>query len=203
MILWQGIVEQETAPTFLIKVADHTNSWSELKKKKKSTTCTLVTEPKIDIHMEEQQPIKLWSNSSSLLQALISADWHFFLQRSREGRGERRRWRGEHKKSLPYSTRFSGLLHSSQTIYARNSCIRIWPFTRPFLWLRQCLRSITANQGPGAVMPTAWLWAAYSTWEKREKSSKPTHFQKSQSSQFTSLVQFNVHKHTFPYNLTC
>lgn len=89
-----------TVPTFLIKVADHTNSWSELKKKKKSTTCTLVTEPKIDIHTEEQQPIKLWSNSSSLLQALISADWHFFLQRSRERREERRRWRGEHTKIL-------------------------------------------------------------------------------------------------------
>lgn len=203
MILWQGIVEQETVPTFLIKVADHTNSWSELKKKKKSTTCTLVTEPKIDIHMEEQQPIKLWSNSSSLLQALISADWHFFFKD--QGKGEEKgQDEGENtQKSLPYSTRFSGLLHSSQTIYARNSCIRIWPFTRPFLWLRQCLRSITANQGSGAVMPTAWLWAAYSTWEKREKSSKPTHFQKSQSSQFTSLVQFNVHKHTFPYNLTC
>lgn len=50
-------------------------------------TCNLVINPKIDIQREQQQPSKLQSNFSSMLQAPGFSRLVFFLYRSREGGG--------------------------------------------------------------------------------------------------------------------
>lgn len=55
--------------------------------KKEKTTCNLVVKPKIDIQREQQQPSKLQSNLSSMLQAPGFSRLAFFLSRSREGGG--------------------------------------------------------------------------------------------------------------------
>lgn len=90
--------DRRLSPPFKSKDQTISTADQNQRKKKKSTTCTLVIEPKIDIHMEEQQPIKLWSNS--VLQAPHFSRLVFFSSQIKGKREKKGRQEGENTQKI-------------------------------------------------------------------------------------------------------